>query len=333
MKPLTLGPYYHPTTICLIDDNQAFLDSLHLELPSHWAFVSFTQPEQALEFLNQEPSLPPLVDRCVAMDRSDSDQPSIHLDLGMIEQEINHIQRFERISVAVIDYAMPSMNGLELCAQLKDPYIMKAMFTGVADEKIAVEAFNAGLIDRFIPKHAANAITNIKRFVEELQQAYFNQHTARLQNNLAIDPPGFLADPVIGRFIEQLMQDQKLVEYYLVNGPPGLLLLDSAGNAIRLLILDASQQMAQHAYAAGHGAPSTVLNQLKTGAQLGYFWDQPENYFGDEHYPWEEHLFDAKKIQGAHTWYVAIADDPPNDIDFNPATSSFDSFLAQIHAS
>ena len=38
-------------------------------------------------------------------------------------------------------------------------------------------------------------------------------------------------------------------------------------------------------------------------------------------------LIPAQRIDGAETWFVGVADSPPADIDFDPAQSSFDSFL------
>ena len=131
---LPLTPYFHPTTVVFVDDNQSFLSSLDLELPVGWAYRSFTDPLEAFDFLEQPAALPPIVERCFSVQEASGFSPTIHLDVSAIEQEINHVERFERISVAVIDYAMPSLNGLELCEQMTDPWVRKALLTGVADE-------------------------------------------------------------------------------------------------------------------------------------------------------------------------------------------------------
>ena len=48
-----LAPYFHPTTVCFVDDNESFLRSLDLQLPVGWAYKSFTDPLIALDFLQQ----------------------------------------------------------------------------------------------------------------------------------------------------------------------------------------------------------------------------------------------------------------------------------------
>lgn len=329
MPEFVLSPFYHPTTIVLVDDNQTFLDSLELDLDNACGLRTFTQPEDALEYLNQPPISPPLADRCFVLDYQADHGPTIHLDLNVLEQEVTRIDRFSRNAVLVVDYAMPSMDGLELCARLTDPYLMKAMLTGVADEKIAVMAFNAGLIDRFVPKHGPMAIRDISRFVNELQVSHFNQHSARLRSNLAINPPEFLIDHSIADFVQALMQREQLVEYYLVGEPDGLLLLSSAGSMFRLLVLDETAMDTQLAYAQAHKAPDAVLQRLSTRQNICYFWDRPENYFGEEQYPWAEHLLEVHPVQGRKQWYLAVAEDPPIDVDFDPQQSSFDTFLSQ----
>lgn len=328
MSKFALSPFYHPTTIVLVDDNQTFLDSLDLDLNIEYGYRTFTQPEEALAYLNQPPALPPLADRCFVLDYHAANGPTIQLDLNILEQEVTRVERFQRNAVLIVDYAMPSMDGLELCAQLTDPYLMKAMLTGVADEKIAVAAFNAGLIHRFVPKHDVMSTHNISRFVAELQIAHFHQHSARLRSNLAINPPEFLVDEQIADFVHQLMRRERLVEYYLVAEPDGLLLLDSAGTMLRLIVLDEQAMDAQLAYAQAHQAPDAVLQLLAKRQRLCYFWDRPENYFGEEQYPWAEHLLKVNPIQGTKQWYLAIAEDPPIDVDFDPSKSSFEAFLA-----
>jgi len=330
-QPLTLPPYFHPTTICLVDDNEAFLRSLSLEMPEDLAFRGFTDPQDALELVNRPVKLAPLVDRCFTLERRPETDPVIHLDLGIIEQEINHRERFERVSVVLVDYAMPSINGLQFCAAVTDPYVRKAMLTGVADEKLAVEAFNAGLIHRFIPKHTATAVDKLLAFIRELQMAYFNQYTARLQIALALDPPRFLVDPAIAARVQRLMAEEDLVEYYLVTDPGGFLMLRANGTVVRLVILNAAEQQAQVALARQHGAPPKVRQGLENGRLLALLaGESPADYFGSETFPWRESVAPAEHITGVETWHLAVFRDPATDIDFDPARTSYDAYLADL---
>lgn len=331
MTRLALSPYFHPTTICFVDDNESFLQSLDLELPGNWACRTFTDPERALAYLQEPIPLPPLMDRCFSLQRQAGDT-IIHLDISLIEQEISHVDRFRRNAVLVVDYAMPSLDGLTFCQALDDPYIRRAMLTGVADEKLAVEAFNAGLIHRFIPKQCAEPIKTVHRFVTELLHEYFNQYTARLKSTLAIDPPPFLVDDRIAAYVHALMADHSLVEYYLVDDPPGLIMLKSSGEIWRLAILDEAQVRAQAALAGSFGAPPAIRHRLAGGEAVLFLSGlSPEDYFGDEHFPWDEQIQQATRLPGRHRdWCVAIWRDAPGDIDFDPASASYDAYLGTL---
>jgi CheY-like chemotaxis protein len=328
---MSLSPYHHPTTICLVDDNQSFLDGMILELPSTWACRAFTDPHAALAFLNQPVALPPLAERCLSRESSTDSDAVIHIDLGLIEQEINHPDRFRRISVLVADYAMPSMNGLELCAAARDPHLRKAMLTGVADEKLAVEAFNEGLIHRFIPKHGTSATATAREYIAELQAEYFEQYTALLQSSLAVGKPGFLTDPDVARWVEDLMRTERLVEYYLVDGPPGLILLSSDGRMFRAMILDAADMSSQLDLARRYGAPDHITQGMAEHRHAALLvGDSPADYYGSERYPWEDNVCAVEPVGDDGKWLVGVVRDAPVDIDFDPQTSSYDAYLATL---
>jgi CheY-like chemotaxis protein len=329
---LNLSPYFHPTTIVLVDDNEAFLRSLTLELPATMACHGFTSPEAALDFLNEPIDLAPLVDRCFTLERNRADhQALIRLDLGLIEQEINYLQRFRRVSAILVDYAMPAVNGLQFCERITDRYARRALLTGVADEKLAVEAFNAGLIHRFIPKHRATAVEAVIAFIAELERDYFRQYLGRLTTALAIDPPPFLVDPVIAVLVQRLLHEERAVEYYLVDDPPGLLMLRSDGSVIRLLLLDDAAHRAQVDFVRAFAAPDHIRCGIEAGELAGLFsGDSPADYFGDEAYPWDERVMPAQRLDGRQPWLFALARDAATDVDFDPSRSCYDAYLATL---
>lgn len=325
----SLAPYYHPTTVVFVDDNENFLRSLDLELPGDWAYRSFSETEEALDFLNRPAPLPPLVDRCFTLSAEDRAHPTVALDFSLIEQEINHLERFSRVSVVMIDYSMPLMNGLEFCAELNDPYLQKAMLTGVADEKVAVQAFNARLIDRFIPKNTSHSISDIVAYAEELQHAYFTQHTARLTNTLSLNPPRFLTDRDVARAVRAMMQREHAVEYYMLQHPPGFLMLRADGSAVKLFVYDEVEIRHGISEARARGAPEDIRTALENRRLVLSYMDAFED-FPTAEYPWAENVLAAERVPGREVWHMALMADPPADIDFDPARCSYEAFLSLI---
>ena len=326
-----LAPYFHPTTVVFVDDNENFLRSLDLELPSDWAFEGFTDAEEALVHLNQPPELPPLVDRCFSVHGEFGRTSNVALDLSLVEQEIKHLQRFARRSVVMIDYAMPHVNGLEFCAELTDPYVQKAMLTGVADEKVAVQAFNARLIDRFIPKNASHSVADIVAYAEELQRAYFQQHTARLTHTLSLNPPRFLTDREVARAVHGLIEDERVVEYYMLDSQPGFLMLRADGTALKVLLAQEPELREQSAAARRYGAPADVQSRLDQQQGMLTFVDAFNDYSSAD-YPWVDNVVDAHRIASREPWYMGVIVEPPSDIDYDPSRCSYDAFLREPSA-
>ncbi len=323
----TLPPYYHPTTVCFVDDNMTFLRSLSLDLPAHWSVISFVHPEDALRVVNTPASLPPLVERCFTMEHHNPSQPLIHFNLSALEQEITHIERFQRISVIMVDYAMPTMNGLEFCEQIANSQIKRALLTGVADEKTAVAAFNAGLIDRYIPKAQLIELNNVVPHVEELQAAYFDQYSAQVRENLAINPPAFMAVPGVVNYFHEIIRREHIVEYYLTGDPYGYLMLRSNGSMLRMVVLSAAELNSLAKLAQQFNAPQSICESLSTGREIAYLYEHPAHYLGHETFPWTEFMLDAQTIAGQPNWYVGVYENPPVDVDFKPQLSSYQQYL------
>ncbi len=327
----TIPPYYHPTTTCFIDDNEAFLRSIELGLPAESAYISFYSPQEALAAINKPDELPPLVDRCFTMDGSQASNPIIHLNLSALEREITQIQRFKRISVLFVDYAMPSLNGIDLCAAVRNKDIKKVLLTGVADETTAVRAFNDGLIDRYLPKAELSGFNTLVPLIEQMQTEFFQQYSARLSSNLAINPPLFLIDQSISNQFFRILKQHNIVEYFMVSDPYGYLLLRSDGTMYRLVIQSSEENNTQLAIAKKFGAPPGFIEKLQSKQFIAFFSERPEHYMASEEYPWHEMLYPAEHISGDNNWHVALVDDPPADIDFDPARSSFDQYLLLEH--
>ena len=128
-------------------------------------------PDEALDIVNIPHPRPPLADLCFFQEGN-----LIRLDLNVLEQEIKHIDRFKRISAMLVNYAMPTMNGLEFCAQLTDRDVRRVLLTGVADEKTAVQAFDAGLIDHYLPKAKLSSPGGVVPYILDQQQRYTGLH-------------------------------------------------------------------------------------------------------------------------------------------------------------
>ncbi|NKC01007.1 MAG: response regulator [Pseudomonadales bacterium] len=314
-------PYYHPTTVGFVDDNVRFLESLAPHTPDTLTTKNFFRPENALTWLNQLNPRPPLAHNCFY-----HDDGFVRFDLAALEQEIKLADRFQRVSVLVVDHAMPTMDGVEFCAQVEDPDIRKLLLTGVADEKVAVAAFNQGLIHRYVPKATIQNVAEIFAHIDILQTRYFSQFGDRITASLATDARQFLWISDVQDTFNKLVYRYEAVEYYLLSQPRGYLLVDRHGKTTRIIVLSDDELRSEIARCRDQGAPIRIQQALARGNRIPYLMEEPSAYLASEPYPWDEVLYPAEKI-GA--WWLAVVPNPPADIDFDQTSSSYAAFVEQ----
>ena len=325
-------PYFHPSTVVFLDDNHQFLSDLELRLPGRMPYILHEDPAVALAEVNRHTATPTLANRCFSRlenERGSWRDSIIEFDVALIEEEVNSVERFHRTSVVVVDYAMPAMNGLEFCEKITDPYVKKLLLTGAADEKLAVRAFNDGLIDRFILKNQPDSLDLMLQFTNELQIAHFQRQQTVLAAALSLNPPPFIYDPTLIDEIERLAHRHSFVEHYLVGDPPGYLLLTSSGDVQRLVVMDECEFAAQTERARQHAAPEELLSAMRSRSKIVCVY---ESLLGNDaaDYPWQEFAFDSWRVEGASTWWLALISQPPVSIDFDPGSSSLDAYLDQL---
>jgi CheY-like chemotaxis protein len=333
MTDQSITPYSHPTTVVFVDDNDLFLQALDVCMPGDMAYSCFHNPRQALEHINTRLELRPIPDRCFtkpsrSMHRRES---VIHLDLGLIEQEITNMQRFRRISVVIADFAMPAMSGLSLLTSISDPWTKTVLMSGAGDEKLALEAFNDRVIDRYIPKNRRTTLEMVVDYSQELQREYFLDQQRAIQESLSLNPPELLEEAAVSRYFAALSKKHRFVEHYLVDDPPGFVFVTAQGELFRLIVLSDAEVTEQVEYAARYHAPVDVIQALSTRSRVGFFYEHAEDY-GDDPYPWRDFLCVPTRLDSNEVWWVALVSNPPMEIDFSPVASSYEAYLDEIDA-
>jgi hypothetical protein len=154
----------------------------------------------------------------------------------------------------------------------------KILLTGKADERVAVKAFNDGLINRFIRKQDPDAIQQLATAIAELQSDYFARLERMVSEALAVGTYGFLRNPDFVAVVGCIQQNKQIVEHYLLSKPLGLLMLDASGNAWRLVVMDQEALRSQAEIARDLDAPDELIHQLTSGRVVPYFWRSGGEY-------------------------------------------------------
>ena len=327
----TIKPFYFPTTVTFVDDSATFLSNLCLQLDPQLAFRLFSSPGEALEYVNSRPRPGPSDEPLFARFRDRTDEDVAHqviaLSVNTVRKQVHNAQRFLATSVVVVDYDMPGMNGLEFCRRMTDPAVRKIMLTGKADEHIAVQSFNEGIIHRFIRKQDASAVATLNRTVRDLQNAYFDNVCQSILDTLADSEYAFLRDEALAARVAELSSSLGIVEHYLSYCPSGLLMLDSAGSAYLLIVHTNESLQGLREIAIEQGAAAGFLNALDSRRSLPYFWQT------DGHYPadcvaWESYMHPATQFSGRQDYVYAIVPNPPG-LDLSQVLS-YDRYLERL---
>lgn len=302
---------YFPSTVMFIDDSKDFLINFSLQLDEMLTYQLYDSPYDALKALQISQQPEQLSQRSIKAEFTSEGCPlttqTVNLDLAAIHWEAYNPQRFSEISAVVVDYAMPGLDGIELCKRIQSSPVKKILLTGRADEKTAIEAFNDGLIDAYVQKHDPNITTLINKTIKKLQFRYFQEMSDVIVKMLSVHGLRCLQDRKFGDFFHKLCKDRNIVEYYLTENTGSFLLLDAEANPTCLIVKNESDLQYCYELAVDNNAPQVITEQLREGKAVPYFW-QADGAYQSNWTDWSTALHPAQKLECDETYYYAVID-------------------------
>lgn len=178
MKAL-LPAFQYINTIALVDDDELFLRSAIEYLNgfnSSLNIVGFTEPSKVIRAINNSQDISNYVSVKAG---NEFGEKVLEYDL---EKTFNMAYNANRndISILIVDYEMPNMDGLSLLNNLKNNNIYRILLTGTADETKAVEAFNSGLINAYIKKQDKDVFIKLYQSITSAYNNIFIDGTREL---------------------------------------------------------------------------------------------------------------------------------------------------------
>jgi CheY-like chemotaxis protein len=317
MVKTTLPAWYFPTTVIFIDDNTKFLKNLLFNIDRKKIIPKFINDSlKASQFLKTLPQEDLISRQLASIELKDREESYANIDktLLLLEENLTKIDRFNEVSLIVVDYAMPGFNGLEICSQLRttNNRIKILMLTGEASTHLAVKAFNEGLIDKFMRKDDPNFLSNLGKEIETLQKAYFQEISKTILNRLNTDPKNLIAtclqDPAFVSLFEDICREKGIIEYYLYNSDGSFVLIDFSGNPTLLAVKD--ERMMEDAYEVALDAPEPfppqVLSAMKNYQEILCLYG---DNLCDDPYLAKRFLHPATKLVGEKLYYYSLIED------------------------
>jgi CheY-like chemotaxis protein len=336
MRFVGIPAYYYPTTTVFVDDSTDFLINFSLQLQDKLALKLFNLPQQALAFIATANSEQNWAQNNFVLAQESTGNPmtnyTVNFDVSTLQKAINNGQRFAQVSVAVVDYDMPGMTGIEFCRKLAEQPIKKILLTGKGDEKLAVEAFNEGIIDHFIQKSNRDVVKLVDQNVLKLQYHYFEQVTSNMRAILTKESAPVICDPVFKEFFAKIRAENKIVEYYLVELPGSFLLLDAEGKASLLVVKCYEDLSIYYEFAHDNGAPTAMLDEVRSGNKIPFVWDADDYFRVHTADAWHQQLFPAEELEGKQIYYYSLIKNPPKMPDWVRYVVSYNHYLEKQEA-
>jgi CheY-like chemotaxis protein len=312
VKPDKCLPFYHPTRVVFVDDDPVFLNLLPLRLGESVPFLRFDSPQEVLsEFAAGRLQARLDLDWWDVYSGNaglDFAEQVVSLDPSMIALRVFNRARFGLITVLVVDYQMPGMTGLELFRALAHLPCKRILLTGQADESLAVQAFNEGLIDLYLPKLHPRLDLELNRAIQRFQFDYLERATELVTRVLQAVDPVVWGDPAFARLFYQVCEERGVVEYYAVAEPKGYWLLKADGQAEMMLLFTPGELDAQATAAAASKAPEGVVKRLRRRRSALCFPSDGDRVLSEDQ--WWEACIDLRPLPGRSDRFYALIRHP-----------------------
>lgn len=260
-------PLFHrPGTVVFLDDDPDYLEMLALVLPRDWYVKLFLRPMECISYLQAEPPFweADAWNQQQLVDHWREGRPLIPQILAYWSK---YTERYALTRVCVVDYSMPAMDGLQVLGELVDWPGSRVLLTGQADEQIAVQAFNRGLIDQFIAKQTPDISRRLVDAVDHLLMTPNARHAQTWRATLSPDQNALLRRASIGRELGAFAA-KRWVEHVVIGEPFGVLGLDASGRVSWLQLETPEGLKAQAELAELEGVPPSGLEDIRQGRCL-----------------------------------------------------------------
>ncbi len=297
---------YFPTTVYVVDDSDVYLRFAKAHLPDGLSYYLYNDVDAALSALQNRCQPKLILDTLLQTNHDGITHPGdrvVNCSLSQLYRLMHNPQRHLMVSVVFADHAMPQKTGIEFCGAIPGNFIQKVIVTGAADEKIAVHAFNKGMIDGFLRKDGKETAEGLCRNITLMQKRYFQAVSKVVYDVVGISQHSAIMDPVFQQLFYAYCDKIQPVEYYLLDKNGSYVFLDGKGDVHWLFVKDDSNFAYYCDVARGNGAPEMLSQRLLHREVIPFL-------LSDEHYQlpiheWEPLLHPAKILEGQQRYYYA----------------------------
>lgn len=301
--------FYFKPTICWIDDNRLFLEAANNLFKEEFNCLMFQDPSEAVKFLSVYESPCSKINCIREFTESELFDVQDHLPVDINISEItnlsSNISIRNEIAILLIDNCMPEIKGIDICNQFKYLSCKKILLTGETSPIEAIDAFNDGIIDKFIPKDK-NFTEKLRKNIFDLTLQFFSDTTASLLSYLETARPSPLSDQIFVNFFIDWFKFNNFKEFYLINKNGSFLVKDAVGNLTAFIVM--SETAIKEYIKVIEDLPDS-FGKLKFDISEGKlipFFGIGKECWQFNHSEWEKYLYAANTIQGREKYFWSI---------------------------
>ena len=286
--------FFYPTTILLVDDDPMSLDTVSLDLRGHYKTVSFSNPNEAIDFLTDKSS--------AFRGRLLSNQ----LNHSVLEfrKELYNAKRFEDVLIAVIDYDMPDKSGFDVWQHVglndyqhshQHSYILlTAKRYADFEEELAKSSIGKNFISKFDPNYLDYLLNSINKLSIDVFQSVCHGIERKLTHD-SQEQTSFLNEGNFLPIFNAYLKEQDICEGYLFDKQGSLILLDKHANLSWLFVRSEKGVKNSIELAKQYGAPTSVIQSLASKEMILSLYEK-EDFESRAHIDWDSYLLTAEVL-------------------------------------
>lgn len=260
-------PVFYPSTVVFVDDNDSYLDALRRFFPDISTNLFFARPQTALPFIRQHAREHSLAFSPASASLSETGLER-YVESSAERDILTRDSRFGEVAAVVVDFDMPGMSGVDFLSSISHLRCSKVLLTGVADETVAVKAFNAGIVDLYLRKTDTESANRLVHFLKDAR----NRHSSE-SGWVGLGDNGMTyCDPRTRRVIDEVVAAEGIVEYYWRPEQDAILMFDRYGDPSVFVAWAENDWLSQGEIVADENGPAELLKKMAVREAMPLFW-------------------------------------------------------------
>lgn len=221
-----------PGVVVIADDSQTFADTMRLVVSTRWPVRTIYSSSELETYFGAA---------ATAFEVEGERQHQIlarAVQGGSLVEDILAywricLDRYEIPMACMFDYFMPGKNGLDAMRAARDWPGAKVLVSGMAEEAVSIQAFNAGEIHGYLPKQIEglthSLLSTLDRLIEQQVDAS-KLGWPLAETTLSLAQLMALRKPAVQKLLRE-WTDAYFVEYVVLGQPFGILGLSAEGES------------------------------------------------------------------------------------------------------